>query len=219
MTSFATAADLGIYLKGDAAQSAPWLAQASLLLELISADIQAAAGQLIEAGEGTHLLAGTWDRDLELPQRPALSVSAVSVNGSALDSAAYTWNSRQLVRRGGAAFTEQSIDYPGDWAELGMQGAGWISGGHWGGPDSTISVTYAWGRVEVPGFVRSLALRVAGRTIENPSSVSSEQLGAYSVQYGKASAEGASHLNAAEITMLRKRLGRTGGTIAPVGIG
>lgn len=217
MSQFATAAELSTYLTGDAAPSdALWIAQANLLLEMVSADIQSACAQTIETGTGTHKIAGTWDRDLILPQRPVTSITSVAVNGSPLAASAYTWNERSLLRRGSLSYSDD-FDPEFDWRTLGMQGAGWLSGSHWGGPDSTIEVEYAWGSATVPSVVKSLALRVAGRVIGNPTGVSSEQLGAYSVQYGKAVDAGATHLNRHEIRMLRKRFGRTGGTINPQG--
>lgn len=219
MTQFATADDLATYLRvGDPDEE--WTAQANLLLELISVDMQSAAGgQTIETGSGTHKLAGTWDRDLELPQRPVTAITSVSVNGVAVASSAYTWNARQLIRRGALSYADD-FDPEFDWHSLGFQGAGWLGGSHWGGPDSTVVVAYAWGlaaEARAMAMLRSMALRVAGRTIENPQGVTSEQLGAYSVQYGRAAAAGSSHLNTAEVRALRKRFGRTGGTFIPQG--
>lgn len=213
MTQFATAEDLSLYLRGDLNPDDAWTAQATLLLELVSADIASAAGAEIEAGEGTHLIAGSWSHDLDLPQRPVRQVDAVRVNGLALDVGAFMWNERQLIRRAAMFGTELDDDL-GGWPD--RTGAGFPAGGHWGGPASTVRVTYAWGYEEVPDVIRSMALRVAGRVIENPTSVTSEQLGAYSVQYDRqigGSARGGSHLMAADIRALRKRFGCTGGTL------
>ena len=216
MTMFATAADLATLL-GVVDPDAAWTEQADLFLELIGADIESAAGSKIIAGTGTHLLAGTWSQDLELPNRPISSVSAVTLNGTVVGAGEFTWNDRNLLRRG-ARFDLDGIDFLDDWNAHGMQGSGWSSGGHWGGPSSTVAVTYAWGYAAdaVPGVLRSLSLRVASRAIGNPTGVSSEQLGVYSVQYGKSGAgDGSSYLNAAETKMLRKKFGTTSGTISP----
>jgi len=220
MTMFATAADLAILL-GVVDPDAAWTAQADLFLTLIGDDIESAAGSKIIAGTGTHLLAGTWSTDLELPNRPISSVSAVTLNGTVVGAGEFTWNNRDLLRRGSRFGDLDGSDLLDDWNALGMQGAGWSSGAHWGGPSSTVAVTYAWGyaAAAVPGVLRSLSLRVASRAIGNPTGVSSEQLGVYSVQYGQNGKNGAgagsSYLNAAEAKMLRKKFGTTSGTINP----
>jgi hypothetical protein len=218
MTAFATSEDLATLL-GIVDPDETWTAQADLFLDLIGADIEAAAGAKIVAGSGTLLLAGSWSQDLELPNRPISSVGAVLLNGVAVGSSEFSWNERSLLRKGAAMFgVVDDFDFVEDWNALGMQGAGWSTGGHWGGPSSTVAVTYAWGYAaeDVPPVLRSLSLRVASRVIGNPTGVSSEQLGVYSVQYGKAGAgDGSSYLNMHETRMLRKKFGTTGGTFNP----
>lgn len=210
--SFATPEDLSIYLTGVENETPAWIAQAQLFLDMIAEDIKAAAGQDIEAGTGTHLLPGTWNRDLVLPQRPVTAVTTVKVNGLTLVAGEYAWNDRQLLRRAADSLAFDGVDHE-DWAEHGPQGASWRSGRHWGGPASTVHVTYAWGHATVPGFLKSLSLRVAARSIGNAGAVSSEQLGIYSVQYRNTAANG-THLTDAEIAHLRRALGApAGGTI------
>lgn len=217
MTAFATSEDLATLL-GIVDPDETWTAQADLFLELIGADIEAAAGAKIVAGSGTALLAGSWSQDLELPNRPISTVGAVLLNGVAVSSGEFSWNERSLLRRGATFGAIDDLDVVDDWNSLGRQGAGWTSGGHWGGPSSTVAVTYSWGYAaeDVPPVLRSLSLRVASRVIGNPTGVSSEQLGVYSVQYGKAGAgDGSSYLNTHETRMLRKKFGTTGGTFNP----
>ncbi len=99
-----------------------------------------------------------------------------------------------------------------------MQGAGWRSGGHWGGPASTISVTYAWGQEDVPPFLRSLSIRTAARVIGNPAGLTQESLAVYSATYASSGDSDGSHLRAADRLRLRKMFARTGGTITAGGL-
>lgn len=198
---FATAQELQTYLTGatlDEEADAEWIAQAELLLELVSADIQTAARNRIIAGTMTAKLAGTWSRDLLLPQRPVVSVTSVSVNGAAIAAGAYEWNERSLIRTGGV----DVVNGP--------------DGFHWGGPASTVDVAYAYGysAETVPLIVKGLTLRVAARTIDQPGGgISQESLGPYSVSYRNTLDAGGSHVSASEGKMLRRRFSTTAGTI------
>lgn len=207
MTSFATPQDLRTLMTGETLDDevdAEWIAQAEALLELVSADIQTAARNRIAAGEETALLAGTWNRDLELPRRPVVSVSSVVLNGATISDVEYEWNDRQLLRRYHDFGRYYDADHlaPSD-------------GAHWGGPASTVAVTYAYGYAadEVPTFVRSLTLRAAARNIGNAAQITQESLGPYSVTYGARATEAGSYLTDREVRMLRRRFSRTGGTI------
>lgn len=215
--SFATADDLSTYLTGTVSDDAAWISQAELFLEMIAEDIKSAAGQDIAAGTQTALLAGTWSRDLILPQRPVTEVTTVRLNGLTLAPGEYVHNERGLLRRGADSinYSELDLDPITDWDSFGVQGASWRAGIHWGGPASTVTVTYSYGYADeaVPGFLRSLSLRVAARTLGNPGAVDSEQLGIYSVKYRSSGADG-SHITGAEIKHLRHALGNpAGGTI------
>lgn len=220
MTQYVSALELATYFNGttDLADLEPeWIAQADLLLEMISADVEAAAGIPIEAGSGTVVLAGTWDRDIELPAGPVRDVSAVTLNGVALASGEWWWNERSLLRRGADLFVEHDdaavIETAGD--ELSTQGAQHRSGHSWGGPASTVTVAYTWGFSEVPGIVRALVLRIAARTFGNVAQLTQETLAVYSVSYGQSTnTNDGSHVTAAERKRLRKILNRSGGTIA-----
>lgn len=207
MTSFATAQELRTLMTGetlDEEADAEWIAQAEALLELVSGDIQTAARNRIVAGEETALLAGTWNRDLELPRRPVVSVTSVVLNGQTLAPATFEWNDRQLLRRYhdfGRYFDADHLA-PSD-------------GAHWGGPASAVAVTYAYGydSDEVPSFVKSLTLRAAARNIGNAAQITQESLGPYSVTYAARTAEDGSYLTNREVRMLRRRFSRTGGTL------
>lgn len=207
MTTFATAQELRTFLTGetlDETADAEWIAQAELLLELVSADIQAAARNRIIAGTDTAKLAGTWSRDLLLPRRPVVSVTSVELNGYGIAAGLYEWNERSLIRSGRFGVVN-ALDHlvAGD-------------GAHWGGPASTVTVVYSYGysAETVPLIVKSLALRIAARTIDNPSGgISQESLGPYSVSYRNTLDAGGSHVSAHEAKMLRRRFSTTAGTI------
>lgn len=205
--TFATPQELRTFLTGetlDETADAEWIAQAELLLELVSADIQAAARNRIIAGSETAKLAGTWSRDLLLPRRPVVSVTSVELNGYGIAAGLYEWNERSLIRSGRFGVVN-ALDHlvAGD-------------GAHWGGPSSTVTVAYTYGysAETVPLIVKSLALRIAARTIDNPSGgISQESLGPYSVSYRNTLDAGGSHVSAHEAKMLRRRFSTTAGTI------
>ncbi len=217
---FVSALELATYFNGttDVADlTAEWIAQADLLLQMISADVEAAAGVPIEAGSVTVLLAGTWSRDLELPAGPIASVSAVTVNGIAVAASGYYWNDRALLRRGTNA-ADVLDDDADDWP-LSTQGASSRAGRGWGGPSATVAAELTVGfAAPVPDFVRSLVFRIAARTFGNVGQVTQETLAVYSVSYGASTnTNDGSHVTKAERKRLRKMLNRTGGTISALG--
>ena len=188
----------------DVVADAEWIAQADALLTYVSADMQVAArNRIIRTTDATAKLAGTWNRDLLLPQRPVVSVTSVSLNGNAIALPDYTWNDRYLLRRYGRFGTYADLEHlaPHD-------------GAHWGGPDSTVEVVYTFGyeAASVPTWIKAMCLRVASRAITNPEQVSQESLGAYSVSYGSRMADGGTWVTKTEAKLLRSRLSHTAGT-------
>lgn len=214
---FVSALELAQYFNGttELGDLTPeWVAQANILLQMISADVETAAGSPIEAGSTTVALAGTWSRDLELPAGVIRSVDAVAVNGYTLDATTWWWNDRSTLRRGVDLFDQ---DGDGDYPES-AQGAQWRSGRTWSGPDATVLVELGQGFEVVPDFVKSLVLRIASRTFGNVGQVTQESLAIYSVSYGQSSnTNDGSHVTKAERKRLRKVLNRTGGTISARG--
>lgn len=207
MTTFATPQELRTFLTGetlDEEADAEWIAQATLILELVAADIQTAARNRIIAGTEVAKLAGTWSRDLLLPRRPVVSVTSVSLNGYAIAASSFEWNERSLIRSGRFG---------------GIQGADHLvagDGAHWGGPGSTVEVDWSYGysAETVPVIVKGLSLRVAARSLDNPSGgISQESLGPYSVSYRNTLDAGGSFVSEAEGKMLRRRFSTTAGTI------
>ncbi len=221
MTAFLTPLELAEYLMGtqdESDLSAEWITQATALIADVSAEVEAAAGFPIdtaaETSTGTVDLPGVWGRDLELPHGPVAEVTAVAVNGVALDTAAWWWNGRALLRAGTApGFGDDDTD---DLDETG--GATGRSTASWGGPANTISVTYSWISATVPAIVKALTRRVCARALGNPTQITQETLGPYSVSYGSSGAAGreGSIVTEAERRRLRKALGSAGsGTIVP----
>lgn len=224
MTRFATAEDLGLYLTGETPSTPDddeWIAQAEMILDLVSDDIRSAArSEITKQGSDPHevtaKLAGTWSRDLELPGGPITSVVSVKVNGIAVG---FTWNERSTLRIGeGTLPTVFTADEEGPDGRIGQGAQGGpehdSSVGNWGGPTSTVEVVYVPGydAAEVPGWVRSMAIRVAARTIGNPTTLTQETLGPYSASYGNTLDAGGSHLTDKETKLLRRKFSRTAGT-------
>lgn len=217
MASLVTVPELLAYFDGTLEADAPpeVVRQMTAMIEAISDDIEDAAGVPLEAGAGTVILAGTWDRDLILPAGPIRDVTAVSIDGVALPAGSYWYNDRALIRRGVAIpsidgiQTEDPMNPP--------QGAQWRDGSSWGGPASTVVASLSWGYAVVPGFLKSLLYRVVARTYGNPTQIYQESLGSYSVMFQPAR-ESDSHLNASERRRLRRSLGaRTAGTFTVTG--
>lgn len=217
MSSFATPLELAQLLTGDQAADEDalddtFVTQATILLEMISADVEAAAGVPIEAGTGIRLLPGTWSRDLVLPSGPVRDVTAVSINGITVDPAGYTWNDRAIIRRGVGVLDENiDAEYPEH-----TQGSQVRAGLNWQGPWATVRVAYSWGFAEVPTFVKSLTLRIAARTIGNPGDLRQESLAIYSATYASTGNDG-SHVRTTERRALRRLLNINAGTINVAG--
>lgn len=158
-------------------------AQVQSLIELATGAIQGWTRQTIELVTSTAQLAGTWSPDLVLPERPVVAVTSVAVNGTALDAAGWTWNNRQLLRRGGPLAFDQSA---GD-----VEGPDCCDGLHWLGPATTVEVTYDHGFAAIPGDVKSVCAAMVIRAFVNPDGAESESIGAYSVSHGAAHAAAA----------------------------
>ena len=217
MPTFATAALLQAFM--NRTFTAGETTQAELILDLVSAEIEAETGQTFESATATDLLAGTWSRDLELPKRPVTAVTTVKVNDVALGAGEFEFNDRNLIRRA-STFTGNfdslnEAEYGGDYTDE-AQGARHENGSHWGGPASTITVTYTHGYATVPDDIRLMVLRAAARQLNNPVGVRQEALGAYSVTYPEVGAgSGGTVLNSTERSELRRRYSRRSHHLQP----
>jgi hypothetical protein len=175
MASFATPADLAVYLGRDEFCEAAEFLQAQMLLDLASDTIRRWARQTISlVANDTVVLAGSWAPELELPERPVVSVSAISVGGTALTAdVGYSLSPAGLIYAG--AFVTDFAYYP--------QGAAGRSTGSWGGPDARITVTYTHGFAVIPPSVKAVALGMAARTIASPGGERQESIAGYSATY------------------------------------
>lgn len=216
--AFATTTDVATLMRR--ALTAAESAAAALLIDLTGGEIRdAAGGQTIERATTTDRIAGTWSRDLELPQRPAIAVTGVAINSIAVGDGGWAWNERQTLRRGARFEPLEEID----WVDLpSPQGAGWIGGLHWGGPKATVEVTYTHGyAADDPALAkaRSVCLSVVMRrlTTSPGGEVRSEQIGSYSVSFATPRA-GDTLLTTAERDQIRRTYGRRGGTIIASGV-
>lgn len=177
--SFATTDDLAAFLNRDF--DAGQTAQAQMFLDGATAAIRSEASQRFTREESTALLAGGWDVDLELPERPVVEVAAVKVNGIVLHTGDFEWNTRQLMRRG--SLIGVPIGGTDQWGRRPGAALGYSM--HWGGPASTIEVTYVHGFDPIPDDIRTVCLQAAARPIVNPDGLQAESLGAYSATYAR----------------------------------
>lgn len=176
--SFATLDDLSVALNKTFIDGE--LAQAQWLLDSATEAIKLEAAQSFEQATTTALLEGTWSPNLELPERPVIAVTSVRLNGVIITPGNYEWNSRQILRRG--LILGEALGAGGDlWSH--KPGAAFGSVGHWGGPASTVEVTYEHGYTTVPAVIQALCVSMVKRLLLNPAGVMSEQIAGYAVRY------------------------------------
>jgi hypothetical protein len=151
---FASTTDLGIYL-GETLAGAR-LAQAGLMLDLASGRIQGWTRQRLElVTDDVVTLAGTYDWELKLPERPVVSVMSVEVDGVALAVTAWRVADSRLIRKVGG----------------------------WTGPATAVEVTYTHGYATIPDDIRGVTLELASRMMSSPSGVQQEGIGTYNVTF------------------------------------
>jgi hypothetical protein len=181
-------------------------AQVEALIEGVAATIYAAIGKNLDRRTETVDIPGTWSEDLELPGRPIVSVGDVRLNGRLLDPSLYSYNQRQLLRRA----TDEDL-FDTSWDELGANPLGGARARlrplHWGGPASTVRVTYTHGYAseDIPPLIKYTAIDIAARAFVSPVAVKQESLGTYSVTYlDRANGEGSGiQMTETEAKMLR----------------
>lgn len=150
MAQYATAADLGTFM-GITVDTD----RANEVLKAVSEEIQAYCTRVDfeQTADDTITLDGTYRNHLLVPGGPIASVSAVSVDGTSLNSSDYEVFPYKLVRR-----------QPGAGSFSDVYG----SGRHWGGPRRRVSVTYTHGFSTVPPLVAKMTLRAGARVYINP---------------------------------------------------
>lgn len=127
------------------------------LLDQVSDLARAYIGQTLTRATSTVTLRGTSDTDLRLPERPVVSVSAVTLDGTTVSTSEYRLLGDTLVRSYG-----------------------------WGHRNLPVAVTYVhgWLTDEVPADLKNVILRATGRAFKNPVGVLAEMLpGGYSATF------------------------------------
>lgn len=181
-------------------------AQVEQLIEGVAASVYGIIGKNLDRRTETVDIPGTWSEDLDLPGRPIISVGDVRLNDRLLDPSLYSWNRRNLLRRA----TDEDL-FDTSWDELGANPLGGARARlrplHWGGPASTVRVTYTHGYQanSIPPLLKYIAIDVVGRAFISPVAIKQETLGPYSVTYSdRANGEGSGiQVTEAEMRQLR----------------
>lgn len=117
-------------------------------------------------------LAGNWSHRLKVHRRPLTAVTAAAIDGVAIDHANLgVMRSGVIIRR---KFTQLT-----PWAQA-------LGQSHWGGPDVIVELTieHGWPANAAPAWLVDLAADLARRAASNPTGVTQESVGSYSVSYG-----------------------------------
>lgn len=170
--AFATEAELEAYTGASIDTS-----RATILLDVATAAIKAYTNQtLSRVTNDTVILPGNHTNTLELPERPVISIGAVSIGDTALTvDSDFVWDGRSGLLRGTAVS-----------GVLVINDGPLVSGtGDWGGPGAQVSVTYTHGFATIPDDIKGVCLALAARSLQSPDGVNSETIGSYSVSYSR----------------------------------
>jgi hypothetical protein len=145
--------------------------QALLAIQAASVACQTYTRQTLELVEDDEVtLVGNWSGELELPERPVVSVSAATINDFAID---------YLLRKNSLIFGTILETWIGPDPDM----------GEWGGPTATVAVTYTHGFDPIPEAIRIATLMIAARIVERPDnpagSVTGETIGSYAYTIGQ----------------------------------
>lgn len=162
---FITVTDLGDYIGRDLSADAGAVIAVDAACD-ICRDV---AGQEFNAGTATFVLNGSGTDAVLLPQLPVSSVSAVAVNGTAVDD--YTLSSNGTLFRG-------------------TVGEDTASSGTWPSGRQNVSVTavYGYESADLPRSVRMVALSIASRLVIQGVALE-ETVGPTRVKYAVASTD------------------------------
>lgn len=165
MTALATVLDVEAVLQREIA--ADDIPRVTRLIEMASGVVRReAGGQTITAVAGdVTTLAGTYETELWLPQRPVTAVTSITVDGIATVADTYRW-----TRHGRLYRTSYDREIPD-----------WRSWGAWGTPDAAVVVTYDHGYAEPPDDLALVVAEMVATRISNPESLRSESVEDYSV--------------------------------------
>lgn len=174
LVTFATAADLatrlGISLTSDE-QS-----RATALLALASGLIQDVVGQTIAlVTDDTLSMPGTPEDRIELPQKPVVSVTSVSLDEVALTEGSDWYLDGSTIFRRAAFFSR----------DFGILDGPYLLGSAFGTPLQTLTIVYTHGytAAEIPATVKSICLEAVVRCFVNPGAVARKTVGNTSTVY------------------------------------
>ena len=199
--SFATAAELGVYLNRTLTSGQE--DQADMMLAQATEAIRAEARQTISrVTSDVVVLRGNWGSTLVLPQRPVVSVASVDIDGTVLAAdSGYSWDGQETLYRGDWEIINDT------WSPRTVNASLF-----WGGAMAQVNVTYTHGFADGHdklNLVKGICLAMVARTVPNPGgAVTGETLGPYSVTYGTTTQGGTVGLNASERRIIRKAFGR-----------
>lgn len=143
--------------------------RAEMLLTLASGLIQDAAGQQIALVTDDELtMPGTNADRITLPQRPVVSVTSITLDGSELAEGTDWYLKDNTIYRISSSLSDSDS----------------ICGG-FGSPTQTLVITYTHGyaTTDIPGLVTSICLEAAVRVWTNPGAVIAERIGDEDVTY------------------------------------
>lgn len=155
MTALAAVFDVEAVLQREiATEDVP---RVTRLIELASGVARReAGGQTISAVAGDVItLAGTYESEMWLPQRPVTALTSIVVDGITVISSTYKW-----TRQGRLYRTSYDREIPD-----------WRSWGPWGTPDSEVVVTYDHGYADVPEDIALVVAEMVSNRISNPDSL------------------------------------------------
>lgn len=170
--AYATPADLASFLQVPSVDTA----SATLILQLVSDEIDAYIGQSLDAITVTALLLdgpAQGSAQLVLPGFPVSAVASIEVQETdgtwtlLADGVDYHWSTSGVVNRIFSSFDPNDPVQPAwpTWAQ-------------------SIRVSYSRGDASVLSAVKGVCLSASARMFINPGGVQSEQIGGMSLRYG-----------------------------------
>lgn len=168
MTALATVEDVEAVIGRDIASDD--IPRVSRLLELCSGVVRRECGQTISHVAGDELtIAGTYEPELWLPQRPVTALTSVTIDGVTLPPSSYQWSRQGRLYR--TSYDREILD--------------WRTWGAWGSSDSAVVVIYDHGypAADVPDDIVMIVAEMVVVRISNPEQIRSETVEDYSVSY------------------------------------
>lgn len=187
MTQFATAGDLAARLGVDLSSAEQ--TRANTLLQLASGLIQREARQRIELVTNDVLtVPGVAESRLRLPERPVVSVTTVTLDGTAVTAG------------------EDTIDYY-------LNGSDLIRPKGWGWGEQVVQVTYTHGYSTIPDAIVAVCLEAVTRVWVNPGNLMHEYYGSERTVHAMQEKPSGLLLNNDEQRVVHDVLRRTVGTV------